>query len=53
MMAFIAGALIGAGVMLVVMSLCAVAAEADRREERMESDEEASSKNRGRSETCI
>ena len=36
MMTFIAGMLVGAGVMLAVMSICAVAAEADRREERME-----------------
>lgn len=40
MMTFIAGVLIGAGVMLVVMSLCAVAAETDRREERMVCEDE-------------
>lgn len=40
MMTFIAGVLVGAGVMLVVMSLCAVAAEADRREERMVREDE-------------
>ena len=35
MIAFFAGAFVGAGVMLLVISLCAIAADADRREERM------------------
>ena len=35
MMTFITGAFVGAGVTLVTMSCCVVAAEADRREERM------------------
>ena len=35
MMTFIAGAFVGAGVTLLAMSCCVVAAEADRREERM------------------
>lgn len=34
-MTFFAGAFVGAGVMLFVMSLCAVAADADRQEKRM------------------
>ena len=40
MIAFFAGAFVGAGVMLLVMSLCVIAADADRREERMVREDE-------------
>lgn len=40
MIAFFAGAFVGAGVMLLAMSLCVIAADADRREERMAREDE-------------
>ena len=40
MIAFFAGAFVGAGVMLFVMSLCVIVADADRREERMVREDE-------------
>lgn len=40
MIAFFAGAFVGAGVMLLVMSLCVIVADADRREERMVREDE-------------
>lgn len=40
MIAFFAGAFVGAGAMLLVMSLCVIAADADRREERMVREDE-------------
>lgn len=40
MIAFFAGAFVGAGVMLLAMSLCVIAADADQREERMVREDE-------------
>ena len=40
MIAFFAGAFVGAGVMLLVMSLCVITADADQREERMVREDE-------------
>lgn len=40
MIAFFAGAFVGAGVMLLAMSLYVIAADADQREERMAREDE-------------